>query len=337
MAGSVSRPQRRYEIAAAAPVVAVFAGLYAWVVPTGGPNRSTDMFWLAVLFLIPTFFWLVASSLLVHHWWERAGARMSTMDAPGRLLAAAVATLPEPGRGWGEAMLGELDQVRGRSARWRFALSCAQAALFLPVRTRWPVPAATVLVTGAVVAGAAATVAFPAQHPAATGGFPSGSAAVLTGVLAGCLWLAVAPPRPLVGSRLAPHLGAGAAVVFALGVLASNRLSGEGLPALWLLFGPMLTFAAAASIAAAVGRSFRAGVRAGVWTAIAVMPLTLALGVFEALRQYAANGTWLFAGDTTSAGFNLGFAFATSIAIPLIGFPFAVFGATVAATLRDPP
>ncbi|MCW6007066.1 hypothetical protein K1W54_21140 [Micromonospora sp. CPCC 205371] len=97
----------------------------------------------------------------------------------------------------------------------------------------------------------------------------------------------------------------------------------------------MLIFAASASIAAAAGRSFRAGVRAGVWTAIAVVPLTLAVGVFDALRQHAADGVWTFAGDVTSAGFSLSFTFVACVAVPVIGFPFAVFGASVAATLRD--
>jgi hypothetical protein len=33
---------------------------------------------------------------------------------------------------WGVAMVGELAAVTGRIARWRFALGCARAALFLP-------------------------------------------------------------------------------------------------------------------------------------------------------------------------------------------------------------
>jgi len=67
MAGSMNWTRRRYEIAAAVPVVAVFVALYAWAVPTEGPSRSADMFWLAVLFAVPTVLWLATSWLLVHH------------------------------------------------------------------------------------------------------------------------------------------------------------------------------------------------------------------------------------------------------------------------------
>jgi hypothetical protein len=81
------------------------------------------------------------------------------MDPPGRLLAAAVATLPDHRREWGMAMHAELAEVRGRSARWQFALSSARAALRLPPLGGWPVLA---LVTG-VVAAAAAAAALAAQ------------------------------------------------------------------------------------------------------------------------------------------------------------------------------
>lgn len=397
MAGSMNRTRRRYHIAAAVPVVVVFVALYAWAVPTEGPDRSAGMLWLAALFAMPTVLWLVTSRLLVDHWWEGAGARLSAMDAPGQLLAVTVTTLPEPRQRWGEAMLGELAQVRGRSIRWRFALSCARAALFLPMPTRrpvlaiaagvsvavaaavtaahtmvggvvpglgffaasfvafvgipvvvavaWagarrerlPVPVATVLVAGAVAASVAAITVFLHQNPAAAEGLPPARAAVLAAALAGCLWLAAAPPRWLASSRLAPHLGIGAAVIFTLGLLATIRANLEGLPAVWLLFGPVLTFIVPAAIAAK-GRSFRAGVQAGVWTAIPVMPLTFALGLAEASRQHAVTGAWTFAGDSVSAGFTLGFTFMTFMAIPMVGFPFAVFGAIAGAALRaDPP
>ena len=83
--------------------------------------------------------------------------------------------------------------------------------------------------------------------------------------------------------------------------------------------------------AAAVGRSFRAGVRVGIWTAITVMPLTFAVLLAEASRQYAIDGEWLFAGDVTTASFTVGFALLVLVAVPVIGFPFAVIGATAGA------
>ncbi|MFG2005118.1 hypothetical protein ACGFNU_38835 [Spirillospora sp. NPDC048911] len=45
------------------------------------------------------------------------------MYPPERLLAAAVAALPERRREWGRAMLAELAGIETRSARWRFAFS----------------------------------------------------------------------------------------------------------------------------------------------------------------------------------------------------------------------
>lgn len=59
-------------------------------------------------------------------------AKMSTMDGPGRLLAAAMRWMPEERCDWGAAMLAELAQLQHPSTRWRFALGCARVALFPP-------------------------------------------------------------------------------------------------------------------------------------------------------------------------------------------------------------
>jgi hypothetical protein len=343
----MSRTCRWCEIAAAVPVLAVFATLYAWAAPFGDPTQRFDAYlWIAAAFAMPTVLWLVTSWLLVHHWWEGAGAQLSTLaDPPGRLMATAVATLPEARQPWGAAMLGELAHVRGRRARWRFALSCGRAVLFLPIarrrglRGRSPAPAATVLVTGAVAVSVATTVVFVRRHPEAAEGLPPGRIALLAVILAGCLWLAMARPRRSAGNRpgrsgLAPHLGVAAAFIFDLVLLASIHSNLDGLVQLWLLFGPALTFVVPAVIAATVACSFRAGVRAGTWTAITVMPLTFALLLAEASRQYANDGEWLFAGDVTTAGFSVSFAVLIFVAIPMIGFPFAVIGAAVGEECR---
>jgi hypothetical protein len=105
----------------------------------------------------PPLLWVVAARLVLRHWWSGPGSRMSARDLPGRLLAAAVAALPERRRAWGRAMTAELAEVRGRSARWRFALSSVRATLWLPPAGGWPMLA---LVTGVVVA--ATTAAGPA-------------------------------------------------------------------------------------------------------------------------------------------------------------------------------
>jgi hypothetical protein len=166
----MSRTRRRLQIVTAAAVVLAWAVLYVVVITTAPlsydpatesaakVNRE-----FALLLAIPTALWVAAALLLLHHWWSRTGVRMSAMDPPGRLLAAAVATLPDHRREWGMAMDAELAEVQGRSARWRFALSSAQAALRLPPLGGWPL---LVLVTGVVaatvaVAGLAVEAAVP--------------------------------------------------------------------------------------------------------------------------------------------------------------------------------
>ena len=49
-------------------------------------------------------------------------------DAAARLLALAVAGLPESHRDWGRAMCAELETACGGRPRWRFSLGCARAA-----------------------------------------------------------------------------------------------------------------------------------------------------------------------------------------------------------------
>ena len=135
----MSRTRRRLQIATAAAVVAAWAVLYVVVITTAPlsydpatesaakVNRE-----FALLLVIPTALWVAAAVLLVDHWWSRTGVRLSAMDPPGRLLAVAVATLPDHRREWGMAMHAELAEVRGRSARWQFALSSTRAVLRLP-------------------------------------------------------------------------------------------------------------------------------------------------------------------------------------------------------------
>jgi len=69
---------------------------------------------------------------------RRRSARLSAAaagnDMPARLLSWAVGALPADRAAWGEAMFGELHQMAGRRQRWRFALGCASAAVFMPSR-----------------------------------------------------------------------------------------------------------------------------------------------------------------------------------------------------------
>jgi hypothetical protein len=303
------------------------------------------------------------------------------------------------------AMNAELAEVRGRSARWRFALSSARAALRLPPvggwpllalvtgvvaaavaaagpavdaavpglgafavafvglvgatvvlavarssRVRLPVPAPTLLVTGGVAAAITMTVIFLHRDPAAARYLPPAKAVYLAAVLAGCLWIAVAAPRSLGPNRLAAHLGVAAAVVLVVGQLLLIRASHdprmapegqpllEGLAELWFWFGPVAVFFVPAFAAGWVGRSFRAGLQAGIWAGIATLPLTYALWLHEALRLYAIDGGLLWFGDGAPEGENLDAALFWGLRfIPLLGLPFAAIGAAIGAHAARPP
>ena len=68
--------------------------------------------------------------------WRHRAALDAQPDGPARLLATAVATLPEARRDWGAAMTAELSSISGSTARGRFAISSARAALFAPIGER---------------------------------------------------------------------------------------------------------------------------------------------------------------------------------------------------------
>ncbi len=142
-----------------------------------------------------------------------AGSPTSATDRPARMLAAAVAALPEHRREWGTAMLAELAEIRGRSARWQFALSCARATLWLPPAGGWPVLAVTVVVVGAVAAvGTTVGSAVPGLTVFAM---------TFTGLVGAMLIVAVARSRPLTLPVSAPTIlvtGAVAASIAATAV-----------------------------------------------------------------------------------------------------------------------
>jgi hypothetical protein len=66
--------------------------------------------------------------------YARAGAAgpAARDDVPELLLRWAAGLLSAQRAEWGQAMLGELDHIDGRSRRWRFAVGCAGAVLLLP-------------------------------------------------------------------------------------------------------------------------------------------------------------------------------------------------------------
>jgi hypothetical protein len=230
----MSRTRRSLQIVTAAMVVLAWAVLYVVIITTAPlsydpatesaakVNRE-----FALLLAVPTALWVAAALLFVDHWWWRTGIRMSAMDPPGRLLAAAVATLPDHRREWGLAMSAELAEVRGRSARWRFALSSARAALRLPPLGGWPVLA---LVAGVVVAAVAA--AGPAVEAAVPG---LGTFALsLVGLVGAMVVLAVARMRRMTLPLPAPTLlvtgGVAAAITMTVIFLLRDPSAARYLP-----------------------------------------------------------------------------------------------------------
>jgi len=322
--------------------------------------------------------WAVAAWLLWRAWWRQAGVRLSALDSPAQLLAAAAATLPAGRHDWGAAMEAELAQVpvQERAARWRFAAGCARAAVFLPGGSRVAVgvagvavaaTAAAALATGAVLpagqvfaptfvgvvgwlatlavarshragwvwpgaaitglglAGVAACSAatgyylaeFPAYHradpPATLVSLPPVTAAVLAVLLAGCLWLALRPPRWLLPDRHARRFGVGMAVTLIAGFVPTTSRQELGDPP-----------GSEGAAAAAVGRSFRSGLWACAWAIVLGAPLLIAAWLAEALRWYQqGQGTVLDGAGGLGIGVNLGDAvwwplvFLTLWAVPL--------------------
>jgi hypothetical protein len=249
-------------------------------------------------------------------------------DAPSRLLVWAVGALPA-GRGqWGQAMLGELHQLDGRRQRWRFALGCAAAAMFLPSRRADSTDLAARLVAATALACAGLVAYGLRLHPAIL--THDGTWRVLT------IFLAV-----LVGYALI------AAVLLRQGPIAGPGLAGGlGLTGVWLLAGtavvahapqpalavllPAIPVASLAVGVAAARRSSTTGVRqqvvllcavvAGltVFLVLAAVTLLTAGGPYDAgqLRDFPGSG--LPDMPTYAVSDNLGSAMMLLLLVPVV-------------------
>ncbi|WP_203913209.1 hypothetical protein [Rhizocola hellebori] len=153
---------RRFQIVTAVSIAVGWTIFWLVSVVFFGQPPQTAMYAL----VFSTVSWAGAALLVLRRWWSATGSGMASMDPPGRLLTAAVAALPERRRGWGMAMISELSEVKGRSARWRFALSSVRATLWLPATAAWPVFAlvAGVVVAAALMAGPAVGARMPELH-----------------------------------------------------------------------------------------------------------------------------------------------------------------------------
>ena len=213
-----------------------------------------------------------------------------------------------------------------------------------------PVPA----VAGLALAGAAACLAFtiyylaeyPSYHQLRPPGTGVSLPPVLAVLLAGCLWLALRPPRWLLPDRRARRFGIAIAIALVAGFALNSRrelreatLDVGILDYLFFVIPGVLLAGSAA--AAAVGRSFRAGLRACAWATVLSAPLLLAAWLAEALRWYEQRGQLLLDGEGgfgvggNLVGANLGDAIGwTLVALALWALPLGVLGAAGGARAR---
>ena len=323
----MNRTQRRGRVgglAVSAVAAAPFA--YLWVLmmsnardPLTARARLDMAIWMAV-FGTP---WMIAAWLLWRAWWRQAGAKLSGMDGPAWLLAAATATLPADRRDWGAAMAAELTQVQERSSRWRFAAGCARTASFPPGGNR-----AAVGVTGALAVAATAATAL------ATGAaLPAGRlfALVFVGLVGGLATLAVARSRRVGRAGPGPALTTTALAGIA-GCLAATTYYLAEYPSYHRVHpqATLATLPPGTAVAAAAGRSFRAGLLACAWAAVLGAPLIIAAWLAEALRWYWQGRGLLLDGDggPGMVGANLGDAiWWTLVLLALWALPLGVLGA----------
>lgn len=279
-------------------------------------------------------------------WWFSAGCARAAMFPPlngsmptvvvGALAVAAVVTA-------GPAVSYALPAMQIFAVT--FVALVGTLATFAVARSRLArraLPGPTIATAG--VAGVAGCIALTAyfliKHPTAGEQLAPTTAVVFAAALAGCLWLALIPPRGLTTSRPARGLGVGAALILGLGFLLTSRLTVNtyGGPMVWVIFAPVVIFFAASAMAAAVGGSFRAGVQAAVWTALVGALLVFAISLPEAMRRYAIDGRTLGDGEFGyPIGVNLPGAIWDFIVIPILGLPFGVIGAAVACRWRWAP
>jgi hypothetical protein len=126
--------------------------MYSLLLGRGSPPADGESLWsYALTMAVLTAPAGAAGALLWVTWWRRIGVCLAALDAPARLLAVAVATLPADRRGWGSAMTAELAQVPDRRERRRFATGCARAAVFSPSGPRGPIVVVAAFAAAAVV------------------------------------------------------------------------------------------------------------------------------------------------------------------------------------------
>jgi hypothetical protein len=199
------------------------------------------------------------------------------------------------------------------------------------------------LAVAGVVACLAATTYYLAEHPsypqkrslAVVASLAPATAVVLAAALAGCLWLALRPPRWLVPDRHGRRFGVAMAIVLVAGFVVASRLGLRGVDGpdggigSYLFFFPILVVLTGSMAAAAAGRSFRAGLWACAWAVALAAPPIIAAWLAEALAWYReGRGMLLDADGALGVGVNLGDAvWWTLVLLALWVLPFGVIGA----------
>lgn len=192
-------------------------------------------------------------------------------DAPARLLDWAVGLLAAEREEWGQAMIGELDRLDGRTRRWRFALGCVGAAVVMPP---WGRAAAALGALMAVAASATGLALYTHVHYRIhTDGWTWVAAAVLLLVLVGYIFGgSVLLRRPGVAG---PGLTGGllvAAAWLAVGGFTFDRWLNSLWSNSWLLF--------VAPIVVGVGGTLWGGSAAVGRRAARLATVTAALGIY---------------------------------------------------------
>jgi hypothetical protein len=206
------------------------------------------------------------------------------------------------------------------------------------VRPAGPGQALARLGLAGVAACLALTIYYLAEHPTYNHGLtvslPPRTAVVLAVTLAGCLGLALRPPRWLVPDRPARRFGTAMAIVLVGGSLLVTLPFQLGLMG-YLLFAALLVVLPGSAVAAAVGRSFRSGLWACAWAVVLATPLLIATWLAAGLYwDQAGWGAVLDGEGPFGAGLNLGDAVWWNLThLILWTLPLGVLGAAAGSWL----
>jgi hypothetical protein len=292
---------------------------------------------------------LAVAGLLV--WVARPARRRATRraaatagnDAPSRLLEWVIGALPADRAPWGTAMWGELNQMDNRRQRWRFAVGCASAAVFLPSRRADSAALAARLVAAAALASVGLVAYSLRRYPQIiTHPGTRPALAVFLAVLAGYTVISAVLVRRGPVARAGLVCGLGLAAVWIIAGFPVVTQARQPAYSLLLLAIPIASLAVGA---AAARRNRTAAVRQPVvlfsalvaglilFVAYAGDILLTASGPYDAgqIRDFPGSGLPDLA--TYAVSDNLGTAMMLLLLVPVITAAIGCAGAGIAARL----